>query len=251
MLRNLSSRLVTASKLSSSFSRNDVFNNFRRYLLITTESTPNPATMKFKPMGKTVVDTDDGYDFRSIAAAKRSPLAKNLLMIPGVSGVFLGRDFIAVTKKGDGDDDDVRWQQLKVFIFSTIMEFFDNPKAVAVLPEENAAGGAAAGAEVTEDSELVQMIKELLEEKVRPMARDDGGDVVFRGFDEKEGVVSVQLVGSCVGCPSSTITLKNGVENMLRHYIPEVKRVDAVVGEVESDDQTHHLSFNTNDAPPA
>jgi len=136
-----------------------------------------------------------------------------------------------------------------VFVFSTIMEFYDNPKAVAVLPETDAEKKASAEQKAAqeEDTELVLMIKELLEEKVRPMARDDGGDVLFKGFDEKEGVVSVQLVGSCVGCPSSTITLKNGVENMLRHYIPEVKRVDAVFGEGEEDDQTHHLTFNTGD----
>jgi Fe-S cluster biogenesis protein NfuA len=228
-------------------SRKQVFDTLRRFLLITTESTPNPNTMKFKPMGKTLVDTEEGYDFRSAASAKKSPLAKQLLMIEGVSGVFIGKDFIAVTKKGDGDDSDVRWQQLKVFVFSTIMEFFDNPKAMAVLPDEKLA--ETANLVEPDDSEIVQMIKELLEEKVRPMARDDGGDVLFKGFDEKEGVVSVQLVGSCVGCPSSTITLKNGVENMLRHYIPEVKRVDAVVGEVDADDQTHHLSFKPEDQP--
>jgi Fe-S cluster biogenesis protein NfuA len=217
----------------------------KRFLLITTESTPNPATMKFKPVGKTVVDSEEGYDFRTLSAARRAPLARNLLLIEGVAGVFLGKDFIAVTKKGDGEDTDIRWQQLKVFIFSTIMEFYDNPKAVAVLPqtEDEKVAEATAKAAEPEDSEMVQMIKELLEEKVRPMARDDGGDVLFKGFDEKEGVVSVQLVGSCVGCPSSTITLKNGVENMLRHYIPEVKRVDAVFGEGEEEDQTHHLSY--------
>jgi len=203
--------------------------------------------MKFKPVGKNIVETEEGYDFRSVASARRSPLAKNLLLIEGVSGVFIGKDFIAVTKKGDGDDSDVRWQQLKVFVFSTIMEFFDNPKAVAVLPDEEMA--KTANVVEADDSEIVQMIKELLEEKVRPMARDDGGDVLFKGFDEKDGIVSVQLVGSCVGCPSSTITLKNGVENMLRHYIPEVKRVDAVLGEVDSDDQTHHLTFKSEEQP--
>ena len=103
----------------SSSSLNQVFNSFKRFLLITTEATPNPATMKFKPVGKTIVDSEEGYDFRSILAAKRSPLAKKLLAIDGVSGVFIGKDFIAVTKKGEGDESDVRWQQLKVFIFST------------------------------------------------------------------------------------------------------------------------------------
>ena len=229
--------------------KNGVFQMMKRFLLITTEATPNPATMKFKPVGKTVVDKEEGYDFRTLSAARRSPLARNLLLIDGVTGVFLGKDFIAVTKKTDDTENEIRWQQLKVFIFSTIMEFFDNPKAVAVLPqtEDEKVAEAEAKAAEPEDSELVLMIKELLEEKVRPMARDDGGDVIFKGFNEKEGVVNVQLVGSCVGCPSSTITLKNGVENMLRHYIPEVKRVDAVFGEGDQEDQTHHLSFNNKE----
>ena len=122
------------------------------------------------------------------------------------------------------------------------MDFYAKEDAVALLPDLNEDGSEQIeqDAELAdEDSEIVLMIKELLEEKVRPMAQDDGGDVIFRGFDANNGIVNVQLVGSCSGCPSSTVTLKNGVENMLRHYIPEVKRVDAVTGDL----QEHHLSF--------
>jgi Fe-S cluster biogenesis protein NfuA len=238
-------------QLGSTLMRSNVSKLLARSLMILTEGTPNPSTLKFKPvgLGKNIVDDEGGFDFRTPVSARRSPLARELLAIDGVSGVFIGKDFVAVTKKSDGNDNDIRWQQLKVFIFSTMMEFFDNPNAVAVLPptDDEKDAKAKADAEAEEDTELVQMIKELLEEKVRPMAKDDGGDVIFKGFNEKEGVVNVQLVGSCVGCPSSTITLKNGVENMLRHYIPEVKRVDATMGgEGEEEDQTHHLSYNKN-----
>ena len=214
----------------------------RRSLFIGVEETPNPSTLKFKPSGKQILKDDNGMDFRSVVAARRAPLARDVLMQDGVSGVYLGKDFIAVTKK-----DEERWQNLKPFVYSAIMQFFSDPNAVPVLEDETPSGKQggvdAAAQEEEEEDDLILMIKELLEEKVRPMAQDDGGDVIFKGFDEKEGVVHVQLLGSCVGCPSSTITLKNGVENMLRHYIPEVTRVDAVMDEIDSDDQTHHLSF--------
>lgn len=219
----------------------------RRTLFITTEETPNPATLKFvfKPK-RTIVENDRGqHDYRSLASAKRAPLAKELLKLPGIAGVFLGTDFVAVTKTDTGSDKDPRWQQLTPNVYSTLMEFYDNPNAVAAfedLPETTAANEAQAAAD--DEDEVVMMIKELLEEKVRPMARDDGGDVLYVGWEPKEGVVQVQLVGSCVGCPSSTITLKNGVENMLRHYIPEVKRVDSITEPTEAD-QDHHLTFNT------
>ncbi|KAH9259985.1 hypothetical protein BASA81_001746 [Batrachochytrium salamandrivorans] len=221
----------------------------RRTLFITTEETPNPSTLKFvfKP-SRQIIQNDRGqHDYRSVAAAKRAPLAKELLKLTGVSGVFLGRDFVAVSKTDTGSERDPRWQQLTPTVYSTLMEFYDNPNAVAAyedLPSETTSEGTGATDQAEgEEDEIVLMIKELLEEKVRPMARDDGGDVLYVGWEPKEGVVQVQLVGSCVGCPSSTITLKNGVENMLRHYIPEVKRVDSIVEPTE-EDQSHHLTFN-------
>jgi Fe-S cluster biogenesis protein NfuA len=221
----------------------------RRGLFITTEETPNPATIKFLP-GKRVVASEQGYDFRSMAQTKNSPLAKELMRLNGVQGVFLGPDFISVTKK----DDELRWNQIKPLVFATLMDWFNKEGAVAVIePATSAAGGAAAVVEEEED-EVVLMIKELLEEKVRPMARDDGGDVIFKKFDPKTGVVSVQLVGSCVGCPSSTVTLKMGVENMLRHYIPEVKSVDAETvsadddnSPIEGGDSARSLKFVPNE----
>jgi Fe-S cluster biogenesis protein NfuA len=218
---------------------------FRRNLFITTEETPNPFTIKFLP-GKRVIDSDEGYDFRSLAQAKNSPLARELLRLSGVQGVFLGPDFISVTKK----DDELRWNQIKPLVFSTLMDWFNKEGAVAVeLPTKNDQNQVVV--EEQEDDEVVTMIKELLEEKVRPMARDDGGDVIFKKFDPNTGVVSVQLVGSCVGCPSSTVTLKMGVENMLRHYIPEVKSVDAETvtspgDNIEGGDDAHSLKFTTS-----
>ena len=221
-----------------------VFQLLARSLLITTENTPNPSTVKFRAAGKNILEDSEGHDFRTLSSARRAPLARNLLLIDGVSGVFIGKDFVAITKKSEGKDSDATWAQLKPQVYSVLMDHFNDANAVAVyLDKQSKQMNEPSNIEPSEDSELVLMIKELLEEKVRPMAQDDGGDVIFKGFDESSGVVSVQLLGSCVGCPSSTITLKNGVENMLRHYIPEVKQVDAVVGEVEEDDQTHHLTF--------
>ena len=220
----------------------------RRSLFISTEETPNPNTIKFKP-GRAVLPAGlSGLDFRTLISARRAPLARDLMMIDGVSGCFLGPDFVSVTLKDDGN---LRWSQLKPFVFEALMNFYAKEGAQAVLPDDDATKAEkaveAARVEAEEESELVLMIKELLEEKVRPMARDDGGDVLYKGFDEANGVVKVQLVGSCVGCPSSTVTLKNGVENMLRHYIPEVKRVDAVT-ESEAESKEHHLHFNPGSA---
>jgi Fe-S cluster biogenesis protein NfuA len=186
-----------------------------RNLFITTEETPNPNTIKFLP-GRAVLPAGyaGGQDFRTLAATRRAPLARELMLRDGVAGVFLGPDFVSVTMK---DDPNLRWAQVKPLVFSCLMDFFAKDTAQAVLPETaemRAEKEVERQKDEENDTELVLMIKELLEEKVRPMARDDGGDVIYRGFDEKEGVVKVQLVGSCVGCPSSTITLKNGVENM-------------------------------------
>lgn len=186
-------------------------------MFIQTESTPNPATLKFLP-GREVMGEGAVADFPTAEAAARSPLAKALFAVPEVSRVFFGADFISVTKR-DGD-----WKHLKPAILGAVMEHFT--QGLPLL--EGDAGETAEESYNEDDAEVVDQIKELIETRVRPAVAQDGGDIVFRGFDGASGVVSLHLQGSCSGCPSSSITLKNGIENMLRHYVPEVTAVEAV-----------------------
>lgn len=181
-------------------------------MFIQTEQTPNPATLKFLP-GRAVMDAGTA-DFTSADAAQRSPLAERLFGVDGVSGVFLGTDFITVTKTIDQD-----WHVLKPAILGVIMEHFTSGRPIL-----NDVSGAAP-AEADDDDEIVAQIKELIDTRVRPAVAQDGGDIVFRRFED--GVVYLHMQGSCSGCPSSTATLKAGIENMLRHYIPEVVEVRA------------------------
>lgn len=181
-------------------------------MFIQTEETPNPATLKFIP-GRGVMPAGTA-NFTAAEDAKRSPLAERLFDVEGVTGVFLGSDFVTVTKAAERD-----WQLMKPAVLGVIMEHFTANRPVIV--ETAAAGG---GGEA--DSEIVTQIKELLETRVRPAVAQDGGDIVFHGFED--GVVFLQMHGSCSGCPSSTATLKMGIENMLKHYIPEVTEVRAV-----------------------
>jgi Fe-S cluster biogenesis protein NfuA len=185
-------------------------------MFIQTESTPNPATLKFLP-GRAVMGEGAVADFPSAEAAARSPLARALFAIPHVSRVFFGADFISVTKR-EGD-----WKHLKPAILGAVMEHFTQGHPLIE-------GGAEEMTESfsDEDEEVVAQIKELIETRVRPAVAQDGGDIIFKGFDGASGVVSLHLQGSCAGCPSSTMTLKNGIENMLRHYVPEVIAVEAV-----------------------
>ena len=182
-------------------------------MFIQTESTPNPATMKFLP-GRDVMGEGAVADFPDRDSAGRSPLALTLFQIPEVGRVFFGSDFVSVTKT-DGD-----WRHLKPAILGAIMEHFTLGEAVFV--------GDAAVEEAEDDDDIVVQIKELLDTRVRPAVANDGGDIVFKGFDGASGTVFLQLRGSCAGCPSSTMTLKNGIENMLRHFIPEVSAVESV-----------------------
>jgi Fe-S cluster biogenesis protein NfuA len=184
-------------------------------MFIQTEQTPNPATLKFLP-GCTVMPSGTA-NFTDEGTARRSPLAERLFTLPEVAGVFLGADFITVTKAGDGD-----WYQLKPAILATIMEHFTTGRPVMLAAVEE---GGEAG-EQEEDDEVVAQIKELLETRVRPAVAQDGGDIIFHDFED--GIVYLHMQGSCSGCPSSTATLKAGIENMLRHYIPEVVEVRAV-----------------------
>ena len=183
-------------------------------MFIQTEQTPNPATLKFLP-GCTVMESGTA-NFPERGAAARSPLAERLFELPEITGVFLGTDFITVTKNGDSE-----WHQLKPAVLAAIMEHFTAGRPVIIGDSSEATGSAA-----EEDDEIVAAIKELLETRVRPAVAMDGGDITFEDFED--GVVYLHMQGSCSGCPSSTATLKAGIENMLRHYIPEVTEVRAV-----------------------
>ena len=183
-------------------------------MFIQTEPTPNPATLKFLP-GRAVLATGT-LDMRDRDAAAQSPLAERLFEIAGISGVFFGSDFIAVTK-AEGE-----WQQLKPAILGAIMEHFMS--GVPIVKADDA-GVSAASDEFFEekDFETVATIKELIEARVRPAVANDGGDITFRGF--KDGVVYLDMKGACSGCPSSTATLRHGIQNLLRHYLPDVVEV--------------------------
>jgi len=186
-------------------------------MFIKTETTPNPATLKFLP-GRAVLKggTRDFRDAQEAAAA--SPLAARLFEIDGVSGVFLGSDFVSVTKRG-GD-----WQHLKPAVLGEIMEHFLSGEPV--LHAGESASDAAEEDFDPEDAEVVAMIKELIETRVRPAVANDGGDIIFHGF--RAGTVYLKMRGACGGCPSSTATLRHGIENLLRHFVPEVEAVQPV-----------------------
>jgi Fe-S cluster biogenesis protein NfuA len=184
-------------------------------MFIQTEPTPNPATLKFIP-GKAVLG-DDTAEYRAKAEAAGSPLATRLFDVEGVTGVFLGSDFISVTKR-EVDE----WQHMKPAILGAIMEHY-----LSGAPVMDGAGEE--GAEESydpKDEDTVKTIKELLETRVRPAVANDGGDIVFRGF--KEGVVFLHMRGACAGCPSSTATLRHGIENLLKHFCPDVQEVRPV-----------------------
>lgn len=183
-------------------------------MFIQTEATPNPATLKFIP-GRPVL-TEGAVEYRDQAESENSPLAARLFEIDGVRGVFLGSDFISVTK-GDGE-----WQHLKPAILGAIMEHYLSGEAMT-------ADGAPEQTEdekeffEPEDEDTVKTIKELLDTRVRPAVAQDGGDITFQGY--RDGVVFLHMRGACAGCPSSTATLRHGIENLLRHFIPEVQEV--------------------------
>lgn len=182
-------------------------------MFIQTEETPNPATLKFLP-GRTVMESGTA-EFKADGEAARSPLAQALFQVDGVTGVFLGYDFVSVTKRDDKD-----WYLMKPGVLGVIMEHFVAGRPTLV---DDAAAAPAEAAVAEEDMEIVAQIKELLDTRVRPAVAMDGGDIVFQGYDD--GVVTLHMQGACAGCPSSTATLKMGIENMLRHYIPEVREV--------------------------
>jgi Fe-S cluster biogenesis protein NfuA len=184
-------------------------------MFIETEGTPNPATLKFLP-GRNVMGLSTA-DFASPVSAIRSPLATALFALPGVARVFLGGDFVTITK-----NDQISWQALKPQVLGVIMDHF-----VAGWPVIENDDAVRDEEDIDEaDREVVDQIKELLDTRVRPAVAGDGGDIVFRGY--REGVVRLHMQGSCSGCPSSSATLKHGIENMLKHYVPEVIAVEQV-----------------------
>jgi Fe-S cluster biogenesis protein NfuA len=183
-------------------------------MFIETEATPNPATLKFLP-GREVMGVGTA-DFASPDAAGRSPLARVLFAVPGVTRVFLGGDFITITKEPDAT-----WQSLKPQLLGAIMEHFVAGRPVVEQDADDIDEDVA-----PEDEEIVAQIKELIDTRVRPAVAGDGGDIVFRGY--RDGVVRLHMQGACSGCPSSRATLKHGIENMLRHYVPEVVAVEPV-----------------------
>ena len=184
-------------------------------MFIQTETTPNPASLKFLP-GRMVLG-DGTAEFRTAGEAARSPLAERLFGVDGVGGVFLGSDFITVTKTGG------EWQHLKPAVLGAIMEHF-----LSGMPALRDAEADGPGDEffAEEDAETVATIKELIDTRVRPAVAQDGGDITFQGF--RDGIVFLNMRGSCAGCPSSTATLKHGIENLLRHFVPEVQEIQEV-----------------------
>lgn len=184
-------------------------------MFIQTESTPNPATLKFLP-GQSVLEVGTA-DFPTADSAASSPLARRIFSVSGVSGVFFGTDFVTVTKS-----DDTEWDHIKPAILGAIMEHYQS--GAAAVEGEGAAAHKEHASE--EDADVVRQIKDLLDTRVRPAVAQDGGDITFHGFDR--GVVYLHMKGACAGCPSSTLTLKMGIENLLRHYIPEVLEVRPV-----------------------
>jgi Fe-S cluster biogenesis protein NfuA len=183
-------------------------------MFIETEGTPNPATLKFLP-GRDVMTTGTA-DFAGPDLAERSPLAQAMFALPGVSRVFLGGDFVTITKADIAD-----WATLRPQVLGALMEHF-----VAERPVIEGAGAEIAEDVAPEDQDVVDQIKELLDTRVRPAVAGDGGDIVFRGY--RDGIVRLHMQGACSGCPSSSATLKHGIENMLKHYVPEVRSVEQV-----------------------
>ena len=188
-------------------------------MFIQTEATPNPATLKFLP-GRTVMPDGGTFDARDEAGASPSPLARKLFGVPGVAAVFFGSDFVTVTK-GEGE-----WQHLKPAILGAIMEHFLSGAPVIEAGASLAASEDEAEFYDADEESTVATIKELLETRIRPAVAGDGGDITFRGY--RDGIVYLAMKGSCSGCPSSTATLKHGIQNLLRHFLPDVREVQAI-----------------------
>jgi Fe-S cluster biogenesis protein NfuA len=189
-------------------------------MFIQTEPTPNPRTLKFLP-GRDVLGSGS-RDYAGAEAAGDSPLAQALFAIHGVERVYLGGDFLSVTRAQT-----IEWAHLKPHVLAAIMDHYTAGRPV--LAGSGGAGAAEEDAYEGEAAEIVREIKEIIEARVRPAVARDGGDITFHSWDHEHGVVRLNMRGACAGCPSSTLTLKQGIENMLRHYIPEVTAVEQVI----------------------
>ena len=189
-------------------------------MFIQTEPTPNPLTLKFLP-GRVVMEKGTAF-FQNKSDCSNSPLASKLFSIEGVAGVFFGSDFVTITQEENSD-----WQILKPMILGAIMDHYNSGEQTIIDSEDDSENDATTLTEsANENSTIIKKIKELLDTRVRPAVAMDGGDIVFQGFEE--GIVYLHMQGACSGCPSSTATLKMGIENMLKHYVPEVKEVRPV-----------------------
>jgi Fe-S cluster biogenesis protein NfuA len=221
----VASTLTTTTTVSSSLSHERRHQRQpRRTLFVQTQDTPNPLSLKFLPGKAVLPDGAASREFRSYKEGQASPLAVALFAVDGVATVFFGPDFISVNLE---DKDDVSWGVTKPAIFTAITEFYASGAAVFVDGDGDGGGGGGDDTRITDDdSEVVAMIKELIETRIRPFVQQDGGDILYRRFDEETGVVALQLQGSCSGCPSSSVTLKSGIENMLKHYVEEVTSVE-------------------------
>ncbi|KAK9831192.1 hypothetical protein WJX74_006969 [Apatococcus lobatus] len=208
-----------------------------RSMFIQTQSTPNPASLMFQP-GQPVMGETGSFNCSSARESMASPLAKRLFNIDGVQGIFFGADFVTVTKA-----DDTPWAVLKPDIYAAMMDHFSSGDPLFT---DRDAGNASNTMIHDDDSEVVAMIKELLETRIRPAVMEDGGDIVFQDFDEVSGVVVLKMQGACAGCPSSSVTLKSGIENMLMHYIPEVKSV--MEADPDEAEQAGMVEFNKLEA---
>ncbi|CAO3658647.1 unnamed protein product [Rhizopus stolonifer] len=193
-----------------------------RTMFIQTEETPNDDSLKFIP-GVPVLGSGSA-EFLDVRSSMKSPLAKQLFKVDGITGVFFGPDFITISKNTNTE-----WQLMKPDVYSAIMDHFSSGQSIVYDEQDLAASDTTIH---PDDSEEVQMIKELLDTRIRPSIQEDGGDIEYCGFEE--GIVKLKLKGSCRGCESATVTLKNGIENMLMHYIPEVQSVEQVIDENEA-----------------
>jgi len=194
-------------------------------MFIRIQDTPNPNSLKFLP-GCQVLESGTA-DLPSLSHAHKSPLARHLFRIKGVKSIFFGPDFITITRESE----EFSWPVLKPDIFATIMDFFASN--LPVMNEEF----AEEDQEFDDEDEVVLMIKELLDTRIRPTVQEDGGDIIFKGFDPATGIVQLKMQGSCSNCPSSAVTLKSGVENMLQFYVPEVTKVEEVTDELDEINQ--------------
>mmetsp|Transcript_23576 Transcript_23576/g.23770 ORF Transcript_23576/g.23770 Transcript_23576/m.23770 type:complete len:294 (-) Transcript_23576:80-961(-) len=206
---------------------------FSRSMFIQTTPTPNEDAVKFMP-GREVMPDNGSKEFTSLQSASQSPLARRLLTVAGVKAVFFGPDFITVVRVSDVD-----WQVLKPEIFGAITEAFASGEPVLDQDAEVISDTTI----LPEDDDVVAMIKELLEQRIKPAVAEDGGNIIFRGFEPESGTVKVELQGACSSCSSSSVTLKMGVQNMLMHYVPEVKQVEEVKSEAEQQSEAAFSSL--------